>query len=125
MDAGQDEQLVIALRSAAQDLAKNRCIRDLEQTLARIIASAVATIPGVDAGSISMIEHGRIETRHPTSETIGKLDDRQSELNEGSCITAIEDPPESGIVVATDFAGADAQRGRGSPRSWSRRAVGL
>jgi hypothetical protein len=70
----------------------------------------VATIPGVDAGSISITEHGRIETRHPTSDRIGKLDDRQSELDEGPCITAIEDPPESGVVVAADFAGDDAQR---------------
>jgi GAF domain-containing protein len=110
MDTGHDEQLVIALRAAAWELAQNRSIRDLEQTLAQIVSSAVATIPGVDAGSISMTEHGRIETRHPTSETIGKLDERQSELHEGPCITAIEDPPETGTVVAGDFAGAGAQR---------------
>jgi GAF domain-containing protein len=110
MDTGHDEQLVIALRAAAWELAQNRSIRDLEQTLAQIVSSAVATIPGVDAGSISMTEHGRIETRHPTSETIGQLAERQSELHEGPCITAIEDPPETGTVVAGDFAGAGAQR---------------
>jgi hypothetical protein len=63
----------------------------------------------VDAGSISITEHGRIETRHPTSEAIGKLDNTQSELREGPCITAIEDPPPNGLVVAEDFAGADAE----------------
>jgi hypothetical protein len=110
MDTGHDEQLVIALRAAARELAQNRSIRDLEQTLAQIVSSAVATVPGVDAGSISMTEHGRIETRHPTSERIGKLDERQSELNEGPCITAIGDPPETGVVLAADFAGADAER---------------
>ena len=110
MDTGQDEQLVVALRAAAKEIAQHRSIRDLEETLRQIVSSAVATIPGVDAGSISMTEHGRIETRHPTSEAIGKLDDRQSELHEGPCITALADPPESGIVVAADFAGLDAEQ---------------
>src|SRR3954449_8962930 len=89
----QDDQVLVALRNAARDLAQRRSIRDLEETLRQIVASAVDSIPGVDAGSISIPEHGRIETRHPTSEAIGKLDDKQSELREGPCITAIEDPP--------------------------------
>ena len=110
MDTGQDDQLVVALRAAARELARRRSIRDLEDTLQQIVASAVDTVPGVDAGSISMTEQGRIETRHPTSAEIGKLDSVQSELYEGPCITALEDPPESGIVVAQDLAGADAER---------------
>jgi hypothetical protein len=110
MPTGRDDHLVVALRAVAQDLASSRSIRDLQQTLAQIVASAVATIPGVDAGSISMTEHGRIETRCPTSEAIGKLDRTQSELGEGPCITAIVDPPEDGTVLARDFAGADAER---------------
>jgi hypothetical protein len=110
MDPGPHDQLVIALRSAARDLAQRRSIRDLQQTLEQIVASAVHTISGVDAGSISMTEHGRIETRHPTSEEIRKLDEVQSELHEGPCITALEDPPPSGTVVADDLAGDDAQR---------------
>jgi hypothetical protein len=105
-----NEPIVIALRQAAQDLARRRSIRDLEQTLGQIVASAAQTVPGVDEASISMTQCGRIETRHPTSENILKLDETQSELNEGPCISAIIEPPESGIVVAEDFAGADAQR---------------
>ena len=100
MDSGPHEHLVVALRSAARDLAQRRSIRDLEQTLQQIVASAVATIPGVDAGSISLTEDGRITTRHPTSDTIAKLDETQSELHQGPCITALEDPPPSGTVVA-------------------------
>ena len=64
----------------------------------------------MDAGSISITHHGRIETRHPSTEVIGKLDRTQSELNEGPCISAIEDPPENGFVAADDLAGEDAQR---------------
>lgn len=110
INSAEDEQLVIALRAAARELAEHRSIRDLEQTLGQIVASAVHTIPRVDAGSISMYRDGRIETRHPSSEEIGRLDNTQSELHQGPCITAIDDPPESGIVVAQDLAGADAER---------------
>jgi hypothetical protein len=119
MGPDRNEQLVIAVRNAAQALAKRRSLRDLEQTLAQIVASAVLSIPGVEAGSISMTEDGRIRTRHPTSDDIAELDDLQSELGEGPCIEAILDPPESGIVVAADLAGAD---GRRWPR-FSRRAA--
>lgn len=110
MPTAQDDQLVAALRAAAGTLAGHRSIRDLEGTLGQIVASAVETVPGVDAGSISIIEHGQIETRHPTRENIRKLDQTQSEIHEGPCITAIEDPPENGLVIAHDLAGADAER---------------
>jgi GAF domain-containing protein len=110
MTSGHHDDLVVALRAAAGQLARRRSIRDLEQTLEQIVASAVATVPGVDAGSISMTEHDRIATRCPTTDTIGKLDEKQSELHEGPCITAIDDPPASGVVVAEDLAGADGER---------------
>ena len=110
MTSEHHDHIVASLRTAAHDLAQRRSVRDLEQTLEQIVASAVTTVPAVDAGSISITEHGRIETRHPTSESIRKLDEKQSELNEGPCITAIEDPPETGTVVAQDLAGGDADR---------------
>jgi hypothetical protein len=110
MDPRQHDDLVVALRRAARVLASRRSIRDLEETLGQIVTSAVATIPGVDAGSISITEHGRIETRHPSTDAIGKLDRTQSELYEGPCISAIDDPPAEGIVIAQDFAGEDARR---------------
>jgi GAF domain-containing protein len=110
MDSGPHEHLVVALRAAAHDLAQRRSIRDLEQTLQQIVAAAVTTIPGVDAGSISMTEDGRITTRHPTSDAIAKLDECQSELHQGPCITALEDPPPSGTVVADDLDDEDGQR---------------
>jgi hypothetical protein len=106
----QNDQLLVALRHAARELAQRRSIRDMEETLREIVVSAVDTVPGVDAGSISITEHGRIQTRHPTSDTIRKLDETQSELHEGPCIEVIDDPPESGIVVAQDLAGADAEQ---------------
>ena len=110
MDTEHDERLVVALRTAARALARQRSIRDLEETLRQIVASAVETIPGVTAGSISLTEAGEVQTRHPTSEEIGKLDRTQSELREGPCLTAMEDPPETGTVIAQDLAGEDRER---------------
>jgi hypothetical protein len=110
MDPRQHDELITALRAAARGLAGRRSIRDLDQTLGAIVSSAVASIPGVDAGSISMTEGGRVETRHPSTEAVSKLDQTQSELGEGPCLSAIMDPPESGIVIAQDFAGDDAAR---------------
>ena len=69
MNSSRHDDLVTALRQAARGLASRRSIRDLEETLGQIVTSAVATIPGVDAGSISITHHGRIETRHPTIES--------------------------------------------------------
>ena len=110
MEPHQNDQLVVALRQAARGLAQRRSIRDLEKTLGQIVSSAVDTISSVDAGSISMTQHGRIDTLHPTTEHIRKLDETQAQFHEGPCIAAIEDPPESGIIVAQDLAGADAER---------------
>jgi hypothetical protein len=110
MTTGQDDEVVVALRTAARALARRPGIRDLEETLRQIVASAVVTVPGADAGSLSMTAEARVETRHPTSEAIRALDETQSALGEGPCISAIEDPPASGVVVAQDLAGADAER---------------
>ena len=110
MDAHQSDRLVIALRAAALGLVTRRSIDDLETTLAQIVLTAVDTVPGVDAGSISMTRHGVVETRHPTTDEIGELDRTQGELYEGPCITALLDPADDGVVLAQDLAGQDASR---------------
>ena len=105
-----DDGLVAALRGAAQDLVGRRSIRDLEETLAQIVRAAVQTVPGVDAGTISMTQQGRVDSLHPTSDDVRRIDDVQHELDEGPCLTAASDPPPNGIVIAQDLAGADAAR---------------
>ncbi len=110
MDTIQSDRLVIALRTAALGLVTRRSIEDLEATLAQIVVSAVETVPGVVAGSISMTHNGVVETRHSTTHEIGELDRAQGELYEGPCITALTDPAEDGVVMARDLAGDDATR---------------
>ena len=54
MQPGQAHSLVLALRRAARNLVARRSIGDLEWALTQIVATAVDTVPGVDAGGISM-----------------------------------------------------------------------
>jgi hypothetical protein len=105
-----NEDLAISLRRAARDLTAKRSIRDLDRTLSEIVQAAVSTVPGADAGGISMTSDGEITSRNPTGAAVTKLDELQNELAEGPCITAMEDPPDDGTVVVTDLAGADASR---------------
>ena len=105
-----NEELAATLRRATQGLTANHSVRDLDQTLAEIVTAAVDTVPGVDAGGISMTSDGEVTSRHPTSEAVTRLDERQSELAEGPCITAMQQPPDDGAVVVGDLAGEDAAR---------------
>src|SRR3954447_13569954 len=103
MQPEQADALVLALRRAARDLVSRHSISDLEHVLTQIVATAVDTVPRVDAGGISMTENGHITSRSPTNDDIRKLDDIQAQLHEGPCITAIESPPDDGVVMAQDL----------------------
>jgi hypothetical protein len=103
-------RLVRSLRRAADDLAADRRVRDVHETLTLIVAAAVRTVPHVDAGGISLTENGTITSRSPSADVVTKLDEQQSRMSEGPCITAIEDPPDDGVVLADDLAGDDAAR---------------
>ena len=98
------DALVAALRSAARGLVRNS-IRDMENVLTQIVASAAETVPGADGGGISRSESGAVQASHATSAAVRELDQLQVDLDEGPCATAGETPPESGIVVAVDLEG--------------------
>lgn len=101
------EELASVLRRAARTLTATRSIRDLDQTLTEIVAAAVETVPGVDAGGISMTKNGEVSSRNPTTAGVTQLDTLQGELHEGPCITVIDEPPEPRHVVV----GHDQPRG--------------
>jgi hypothetical protein len=103
-------RLVTALRKAAHDVTAHRAIRDLERMIDNLVHSAVETIPGVEGGGISRTERGTVRASHATDAAFGELDELQSQLGEGPCVTAADDPPPSGIVLAQDLAGEDAHR---------------
>jgi hypothetical protein len=110
MDDPGHEALLKALRAAAEHLTENRSIRDLEVTVSKLVRAAVDTIPGVAGGGISRTEQGTVRSTHATDDRIYELDQLQSELGEGPCITAADDPPKAGVVVAHDLAADDAER---------------
>ncbi|MFC5142341.1 GAF and ANTAR domain-containing protein [Actinomycetospora rhizophila] len=105
-----NEALIVSLRTAARELAARPCLRDLRDALSRVVEAAVDTVPGADAGGISLAEHGEVHSRHPTTPAVTALDQLQADLREGPCITAIEEPPRDGLVLADDLDGADAAR---------------
>jgi ANTAR domain len=98
-----------ALRSAAQEMTRGRGLHDTASILDRIVVHAVETVPGAEAGGITIAEHSKIESRHITTPAIGELDQLQTDLAEGPCIEAATNPPPSGVVVVDDLAGDDAQ----------------
>jgi hypothetical protein len=109
--ASQDnEKLVTALRRAAERLLDRGIVRNAEEALARIVEAAVETVPGASGGGISTTENRSVRSIHATGNRLHRLDDLQAELNEGPCITAADEPPASGIILAEDLAGDDADR---------------
>ena len=110
MDDPTYEHLVTSLRHAAVHLTKDRSIRDLEKMLNNLVAAAVETVPGVDGAGISRTEQGAVRSSHSTDGLVYELDELQSALGQGPCITAADDPPDDGIVVANDLGGADEAR---------------
>ncbi len=110
MTTEQDRELVEALRAASLTLVNRDTFGDLDVTLGRIVAAAVDTVPGADDGSVSLIRDGRIESLRATRDDIRKLDELQNDFHDGPCISAIDDPPEHGALLAVDLAGEDAER---------------
>ena len=100
------DRLSLALHAAARRAADRPSLRGLNEILGQMVAAAVATIDGVDAGSVTLYEHGRITTRYATTDHIHRLDESQAALREGPCVTAYEAPPASGVIVVQDLAGA-------------------
>jgi hypothetical protein len=105
-----DDDLVASLRRAADELVGQRALRDLDGTLSRIVEAAVQLVAGADAAGISMTEKGQVTSRNPTAPGVTKLDQLQSELHEGPCISALDEPAEDGVVRADDLAGEDGDR---------------
>jgi hypothetical protein len=110
IEPGERLRVFRALRSAADDMRSSNSLRDLDATLSDLVTKAVETVPSADAGGITFTRETQIDSKYHTADPIGELDELQSRLNEGPCITAAEDPPESGVILADDLAGEDADR---------------
>lgn len=105
-----DTDLMVTVRGALQDLIDQRSLRDRDALLDQLVAAAVALIPAAVGGGILRTEEGGGRSGHATSAEVYDLDQLQSRLGEGPSIDAADDPPENGVLLARDLAGADAER---------------
>jgi hypothetical protein len=90
-------------------MARGCDLRDMDRVLDSIVVHAVETVPGADAGGITVAENSEIESKHTTVHAIGELDQLQTDLGEGPCISAATNPPPNGVIVIDDLAGDDAE----------------
>lgn len=72
-------------------LARSLEAEDLTDTmLANLVAAAVAQIPGVDEGSISVVTGRRdVTSQSPSSDLPERVDALQAEVGEGPCLDAV------------------------------------
>jgi hypothetical protein len=107
-DQPQDDRIVDSLSRAARGLRHRRSLDDLEHTFNGIIVAAVQTVPGADAGGVTMTENSRITSRHPTENDVHVLDDLQAQLREGPCVDAATRGANGNIIYTPDLGSADA-----------------
>ncbi|MFC5138890.1 ANTAR domain-containing protein [Actinomycetospora rhizophila] len=105
-----ENDLLVVLRAASHDIITKRSIRDRETLLAQLVAAAVDLVPAAVGGGISRTSARDVRTSHATTAAIGELDVLQTRLDEGPCIEAAERPPDNGVMLARDLAGADGRR---------------
>jgi transcriptional regulator with GAF, ATPase, and Fis domain len=83
---GQDE-LAEQLSQFARSLEAED---DPDRMLAEVVAAAVALIPGVDEGSLSVVlGRTNVSSRHPSSDLPRQVDAVQTEVGEGPCLDAV------------------------------------
>jgi GAF domain-containing protein len=87
----------LALRMA--ELARAIALRDVDDVLVDVTATAKKLIPGVDVAGVLLVGNGDThQTLAPTSEVMFTLDNLQMTTGEGPCLQAALDD----IVVRTD-----------------------
>ena len=74
---------------------------DVDATLASITAAAVATVPGAEMASVSLVTRREVDPRGATGDQVREIDRLQTELGEGPCLDALR---EEETVLVEDFA---------------------
>jgi ANTAR domain-containing protein/GAF domain-containing protein len=64
---------------------------DKHATLKAIVDSAVALVPGARWAGISLIDGRRVRAEVPSDELVAELDEAQSTLDEGPCLSALRE----------------------------------
>jgi len=85
-------------RAIASSATRLLVTGDLEESMARVVAEAVALVPGACCASITLAESDTYRTIASTDERATAIDDAQYAAGEGPCLLAIETEP----VVTSD-----------------------
>jgi GAF domain-containing protein len=64
---------------------------DKQATLHAIVHGAVATVPGARWAGVSLIDGRRVRAEVPTDALVAELDQAQTELDEGPCLSALRE----------------------------------
>ena len=120
-DTGRDE-LAQALGQLARDLQQQTSTED---TLTKVVETAIAMIPGAEEGSISVVAARKKVQSWAASDDLPRTVDRlQSEVGEGPCLDAIfktevvDVPDVAGEQRWPKFAARAAEAGAGSMLSF-------
>jgi hypothetical protein len=102
------DHLVAHLRRTTAELNDRAGVRKPDEAHTRIVHAAVAAVPGARTAGLTPTPDHR--SRLGAGPAVGPLDALQGDLGEGPAVTALEDAPADGVVVAEDFAGQDRDR---------------
>jgi transcriptional regulator with GAF, ATPase, and Fis domain len=80
------EDLATRMVHLAQELERQP---DREATLQAIVRGVVNTVPGAAWAGVSLVRGQQVTPEVPTDEVVRLLDEHQSELNEGPCLSAL------------------------------------
>ena len=73
------------------DLAVELQSRESPDTLQSIVEAAARIVPGACWAGISLIQGRKVVSRVPTSPLVAELDQLQTDLNEGPCLSALRE----------------------------------
>jgi GAF domain-containing protein len=95
------DDIEVGLASRLGELAREmQAEHDMAALLQRITETAVDEIEGAEHACISLFERGTVRSQAGTDELAKRVDSRESELNEGPCITSLR---EEVTVRSDDF----------------------
>ena len=89
------------IRAIASSAPRMLVTDDLEESMARVAAEAVAVVPSACCASVTLVEHRAFRTVAATDERASAIDDAQYASREGPCLLAIAEEP---VVTSTDVA---------------------
>lgn len=95
--SGDDIEAGLA-RQLGQLAREMQSAPDMAGLLQHITDAAVLEIDGADHACISLVERGVVRTEAATDEVVKRIDKRESELQEGPCITSLR----SEVTVRSD-----------------------